>query len=124
MILAEGQPTHSAATVTHTVTMKMPLRYGIPLLIFLWLASGYTSYGEGKTLMMMLAMGVAMWTAFSLPRPKRRPPEMPEDDEEEEEELPEGTHAESREPEAFRDDLPANGRGRRRPAESREPEGS
>lgn len=54
--------------------MKMPLKYGIPLLIVLWLASGFTEYGQGKTLLMALAMGVAMWTAFSLPRPRRRKP--------------------------------------------------
>ena len=60
--------------------MKMPLKFGIPLLILLWLASGFTEYGQGKTLLMSLAMGVALWTAFSLPRPRSRHPEELEQD--------------------------------------------
>lgn len=66
--------------------MKMPLKYGIPLLIALWLGSGYTDYGQGKTALMSLAMGVALWTAFSLPRPPRRRPEDSEAEETEPEE--------------------------------------
>ncbi len=113
--------------------MRLPLKYGIPLLIGLWLASGHTDYGQGKTVMMILAMGVAMWTAFSLPRPRRPPPGPPE---EEEEALPPelpgpglpgpelpGKRAhrdiprrlDSWEREEPNPDLPANGRGRRRP---------
>ncbi len=88
--------------------MKLPLKYGIPLLVLLWLASGYTAYGEGKTLLMMLAMGVALWTAFSLPRPRRRPPEPPEEDEEE---LPPEIPVEP--------EPPANGSGRRTPPTAR-----
>jgi hypothetical protein len=92
--------------------MKLPLKYGIPLLIVLWLASGYTAYGEGKTLLMMLAMGVALWTAFSLPRPRRRPPREPE--EEGEEPWDEGEDAgRGAEP-------PANGSGRRPPGDARD----
>ena len=62
--------------------MKLPLKYGIPLLVVLLLASGYTSYGQGKTLLMMLAMVVALWTAFSLPRPRKWRPEEVEEGEE------------------------------------------
>ena len=51
--------------------MKLPIKFGIPLLLVLWLASGYTDYGQGKTLLMVLAMVVALWTAFSLPHPRR-----------------------------------------------------
>lgn len=61
--------------------MKLPLRFGIPLLVLLWLAGGYTTYGQGKTLLVVLAMGVAMWTAFSLPHPGRKAGAPPEDDE-------------------------------------------
>lgn len=69
-------------TPEKTPRMKMPLKFGIPLLIALWLASGFMEYGQGKTLLMALAMGVALWTAFSLPRPRRRRPEEPEEPEE------------------------------------------
>ncbi len=114
--------------------MRLPLKIGIPLLIGLWLASGYTDYGQGKTLMMILAMGIALWTAFSLPRPRRPPPEPPAEEEGEDEPLPpELPVAEFPEKRAKRDirrspdswegeepnpDLPANGRGRRPPADS------
>ncbi len=95
--------------------MKLPLKIGIPLLIVLWLVSGYTSYGEGKTALMMFAMGVALWTAFSLPRPKRQPPPEVEGDEEPApwEVLP---------PAPEDPEFPANGSGRRPPARLRDPE--
>lgn len=88
--------------------MKLPLKYGIPLLIVLWLASGYTDYGQGKTGLMMLAMGVAMWTAFSLPRPRRRQWEEAEDAEGDAEAEPQGAPGDG----AF----PTNGSGRRAPS--------
>ncbi len=90
--------------------MKMPLKYGIPLLIVLWLASGYTSYGQGKTLLMVLAMGVALWTAFSLPRPRRRRLEEAEDAEEESEAEPHGPPGDG--------EIPTNGSGRRAPSQT------
>lgn len=60
--------------------MKIPLRYGIPLLLALWLGSGLASEPPLPNLLRMLAIGVALWTAFSLPIPRRY----------EEEEDPEG----------------------------------
>ncbi len=102
--------------------MKLPLKYGIPLLIVLWLASGVTSYGEGKTFLMMLAMGVALWTAFSLPRPRRRVPEGEEEevDGEPAEEWDGLEHGPAPGPEEA--ELPANGSGRRTPGRQRDPE--
>ena len=61
--------------------MKLPLIYGIPALIALLIVGSYKGYDEGKTLFLMLAMGVALWTAFSLPRPRRWHPEEPEEEE-------------------------------------------
>ncbi len=60
--------------------MKLPLRFGIPLLVGLLLISSYTGYDQGKTLFLLLAMVVALWTAFSLPRPRRH--QEPEEDRE------------------------------------------
>ncbi len=98
--------------------MKLPLRYGIPLLIVFWLASGYTDYGQGKTLLMVLAMGVAMWTAFSLPRPRKWRPEITEDEDASEDgeaiQAQEGS-ADRAAVQAEEGDAPANGRGRRPP---------
>ena len=68
--------------------MKLPLKYGIPVLVALLLASGYTPYGQGKTLLMMLAMGAALWTAFSLPLPRKWRPEEVEETEETGEDAP------------------------------------
>ena len=98
--------------------MKMPLKYGIPLLIALWLGSGYTDYGQGKTALMSLAMAVALWTAFSLPRPPRRQPEdtEPEDTEPEDagrEEQEEQIESEPPPPGAA--PSPANGSGEQPP---------
>jgi hypothetical protein len=78
-ITGGGNNQPSMQTAEKTPIMKMPLKYGIPLLIALWLGAGFVEYGQGKTLLMVLAMGVAMWTAFSLPRPRRRQPEEFED---------------------------------------------
>ncbi len=82
---------------------KLPLKYGIPLLVFLLLASGYTDYGDGKTLMMILAMGGALWTAFSLPLPRRRQPDYPEEEE---------GFAEPPQDEESEQEKPSNGSGR------------
>ena len=61
--------------------MKLPLIYGIPALIALLIVGSYKGYDEGKTLFLMLAMGVALWTAFSLPRPRSWHPEEPDEEE-------------------------------------------
>jgi hypothetical protein len=51
--------------------MKLPLRWGVPLLVALLLSSGYVGNRE-RTILLVLAMGVALWMAFSLPIPPRR----------------------------------------------------
>ena len=94
--------------------MKLPLRFGLPLLVGLWLASGYTPYGQGKTLLMVLAMAVALWTAFSLPLPRRRHPEEVEEEEGEEESSAPFASQEGE------NDRPANGGGWRRPPDARD----
>ena len=48
--------------------MKLPLRFGIPLLLAL--LAGLTAVdGLGRTVVLAAAMGVALWSALSLPRP-------------------------------------------------------
>lgn len=51
--------------------MKLPLRYGLPLLLVL-LGGLALVDGPERTTVLVGAMGVALWTALSLPRP---PPE-------------------------------------------------
>lgn len=63
--------------------MKIPLRYGVPLLAALWIGSGLAEQPPLPNLLRVLAIGVALWTAFSLPIPRRS----------EEEEDPEGDPA-------------------------------
>ncbi len=53
--------------------MRMRLRYGIPLLLGLWIGSSQVADARWELLLRVLAMGVALWTAFSLPIPPRRP---------------------------------------------------
>jgi hypothetical protein len=56
--------------------MKLPLRYGFPLLLVL--LAGLTAVdGLERTVLLVVAMGVALWSALSLPRPP--PPEEAED---------------------------------------------
>lgn len=51
--------------------MKLPLRYGIPLLLVL--LAGLTAVdGLERTMLLVAAMGVALWSALSLPRPPPR----------------------------------------------------
>lgn len=65
--------------------MRLSLRLGIPLLVVLLVGSGMARGGE-RTLLLVAAMAVALWTAFSLPRPRppAEPPGEPEDLEEDE----------------------------------------
>lgn len=53
--------------------MRMRLRYGVPLLLALWIGSGQMADARWEMVLRVLAMGVALWTAFSLPIPPRRP---------------------------------------------------
>jgi hypothetical protein len=54
--------------------MKLPLKIGLPLLGLL-LVGLALSEGAAKWPLLLAAMGVALWCAFSLPPPKR-PPEL------------------------------------------------
>ena len=56
--------------------MKLPLRYGLPLLGLLLLVLSLVD-GRERTLFLVVAMGVALWTAFSLPHPGPKPEEPP-----------------------------------------------
>lgn len=51
--------------------MKLPLRFGVPLLLAL--LAGLTAVeGLERTVLLVVAMGVALWSALSLPRPPPR----------------------------------------------------
>lgn len=54
---------------------RMPLKVGLPLLALLLLGLGLAE-GRDQLLLIVLAMGVALWTALSLPHPgpKASPP--------------------------------------------------
>lgn len=47
--------------------MKLPLRYGLLLLAGLLLLSATLAAGPERSVVLLAAMGVAVWTAFSLP---------------------------------------------------------
>jgi hypothetical protein len=51
--------------------MKLPLRYGLPLLALLLLGLAVTE-GAERFALLLAAMGVALWSAFSLPHPGPR----------------------------------------------------
>ncbi|MBI4083224.1 MAG: hypothetical protein HY423_11505 [Candidatus Lambdaproteobacteria bacterium] len=59
--------------------MKLPLRWGVPILLALLLSSGYVGIVE-RTILLVLAMGVALRMAFSLPIPPRRADADPDGD--------------------------------------------
>ena len=52
---------------------KLPLRYGIPALVALWVGHGFVEDENWRTVLLVVAMGVALWTAFSLNIPPRKP---------------------------------------------------
>lgn len=49
--------------------MKLTLRTGVPLLLALLLLSQLVDFGPAYTLLLVAAMGIALWMAFSLPHP-------------------------------------------------------
>lgn len=51
--------------------MKLPLRIAVPLLLLLLAGIGLAE-GPQRTLLLVCGMGVALWAAFSLPRPAPR----------------------------------------------------
>lgn len=52
--------------------MKLPLKVGLPLLGVLLLGLAFVE-GREQTVLLVIAMGVALWSAFSLPHPGPRP---------------------------------------------------
>jgi hypothetical protein len=51
--------------------MKLPLRWGLAALLGLWVLHGFLEAPNARTLLLVVAMGVALWTAFSLNIPAR-----------------------------------------------------
>ena len=60
--------------------MNLPLKVGLPLLVALLVGSSFAE-GFERTAVLVAAMAVALWTAFSLPHVRRPPPEEPPPDE-------------------------------------------
>ncbi len=56
--------------------MNIPLKFGLPLLLILWIGSGWVDDSTLTMALRIAAIGVALWTAFSLPIPPKRPPAM------------------------------------------------
>lgn len=55
--------------------MKLPLKWGLLALVGLWLLHGALDDRNARTTVLIAAMGVALWTAFSLKIPPKREPE-------------------------------------------------
>ena len=53
--------------------MRLPLPWGSGLLVGLWVLHGFLTHPAEKTALLIVAMGVAMWTAFSLNIPAKKP---------------------------------------------------
>ena len=51
--------------------MKLPLKIGIPVLLAM-LAGTALAEGTTQVMMVVASMGIAIWTALSLPRPAPR----------------------------------------------------
>ena len=60
--------------------MKLSLRLGIPLLVLVLIGSSLME-GFERTVLLIVAMAVALWTAFSLPHPRGEAPEPGDGDE-------------------------------------------
>lgn len=72
--------------------LRMHLKLGLPLLALLWVGSNWVDGAQAELLLRVGAMGVALWTAFSLPIP-RRPPPAADDDEDWDEPWPRSPEA-------------------------------
>ena len=64
--------------------MKLPLRWGALALLAIWLGYGFVEQQAMKSGILIMAMGIALWTAFSLNIPAKRKPE-PYDEEDDDE---------------------------------------
>lgn len=51
--------------------MKLPLKIGIPVLLAMLAGTALTE-GNTRMLLVVASMGIALWTALSLPRPAQR----------------------------------------------------
>jgi hypothetical protein len=63
---------------------RLPLNFGLPVLVALLLVAGYLEYGPERSTILALCIGLALWMAFSL-NIGERDPEDPEAGEEGEE---------------------------------------
>ena len=52
--------------------MKLPLKFGLPILAGIWIWHGFVEHTMARTMLLVAAMAVALWTAFSLNIPPRR----------------------------------------------------
>jgi hypothetical protein len=76
--------------------MKLPLKFGLPILVAIWVVHGFVEDENTRTFLLVAAMAVALWTAFSLNIPPRRKGDAAEtglqleEEEEEDESAPRG----------------------------------
>jgi len=57
--------------------MKLPLKTGLPLLVVLWVTGEYVLEGTAGLAVLVAAMAVALWTAYSLPIAPKHPGDDP-----------------------------------------------
>ena len=57
--------------------MKLPLRWGLLLLLGIWALHSSAEADTHRMLLLVAGMGVALWTAFSLKIPPRKPGDQP-----------------------------------------------
>lgn len=57
--------------------MKLPLRWGLLLLLGIWALHSYAESDAHRMVLLVVGMGVALWTAFSLKIPPRKPGDVP-----------------------------------------------
>lgn len=57
--------------------MKLPLRWGLLLLLGIWALHSYADSDAHRMVLLVVGMGVALWTAFSLKIPPRKPGDVP-----------------------------------------------
>lgn len=55
--------------------MKLPLKWGLLALVGLWVLHGALESPRERIVLLIAAMGVALWTAFSLNIPPKPKPE-------------------------------------------------
>ena len=58
--------------------MKLPLKFGLPILVGIWVGHAFVEDENTRTILLVAAMAVALWTAFSLNIAPRRKGDEPE----------------------------------------------